>query len=63
MKLETNHWKRNEKKKDYMETKLQATKKPMGQQWNQRGNLKIFTLRKMTKYKYTESTGCSKSNS
>ena len=51
------------KKKDYMETKLQATKKPMGQQWNQRGNLKIFTLRKMTKYKYTEPTGCSKSNS
>ena len=31
MKLEINHWKRNEKnKKDYMETKQHATKKPTG---------------------------------
>lgn len=36
MKLEINHWKRNEEKNDYTETKLQATKKPTGQQWNQR---------------------------
>ena len=44
MKPEINHRKRNEKKTDYTETKLQATKKPMGQQGNQKGN----TLEQMT---------------
>ena len=38
MKLEINHRKRNEKKTDHMETKQHATKKPLGQQGNQKGN-------------------------
>ena len=47
MKLEISHMKRNEKKSDYMETKQHVTKKPISQQWNQRGNKKI-KLRQMT---------------
>ena len=38
MTLEINHRKRNEKKTDHMETKQHATKKPLGQQGNQKGN-------------------------
>ena len=41
MKLEINH-RKNEKKTDYMETKQHATEKPMGQQGNQKGNLKKY---------------------
>lgn len=40
MKLEISHMKRNEKKSDYMETEEHVTKKPISQQWNQRGNKK-----------------------
>ena len=35
MKLEINHRKKKLEKKDYMETKQHATKKPIGQQGNQ----------------------------
>ena len=38
---EISHRKRNEKKNDYMKTKLRVTKKPMGQRGNQKGNLKM----------------------
>ena len=41
MKLEINCRKRNGKKTDYMETEQHATKRPMGQGGNQKGNLKI----------------------
>ena len=41
MKLEINYRKRNEKKSDYIETTQHATKKPMGQQRNKKGNYKI----------------------
>ena len=62
MKLEINHWKRNEKKNDYTETKLQAAKKPMGQQWNQRGNLELL-LNKWQWSNHTKTMRCSKSSS
>ena len=41
MKLEINHTK-EEKKNKYEEIKQLSTKTPMGQRWNQRGNLKTF---------------------
>ena len=42
MKLEINHRKRNKKKNDYMETEQHGTKKPVGEQQNERGNQKIL---------------------
>ena len=41
MKVVINSRKRNEKKTDYMETKKHATKKPIGQWLNQKGNLNV----------------------
>ena len=40
MKLEINHWKRNEKKTDYMETKQHAAKKTDGSTRKSKGKLK-----------------------
>ena len=63
MKLDINHRKRNEKKNDYMETKQHATKKPMGQWWNQRGNLKIPRNKWQWKHDDPKPMGHSKSSS
>ena len=46
-----------------MKTKQHATKKPMGQQWNQRGNLKIPWDKWQWKHDDPKSMGCSKSSS
>ena len=46
-----------------METKQHATKTPMGQQWNQRRNLKIPWDKWQWKHNYTKSMGCNKSRS
>ena len=46
-----------------METKHHATKKPMGQQGNQNGNLKIPWDKRQWKDNHTKFMGCSKSSS
>ena len=62
MKLEISHMKRNEKKSDYMEAKQHVTKKPISQQWNQRGNKKLSWDKWQWKQNRTKSMECSKSS-
>ena len=50
-------------KNDYMETKQHASKKPMSQQGNQKGNLKIPWDKWQWKHNHTKSMECSKSSS
>ena len=49
------------KKNNYMETKEHTTEKPIGQWWNQRGNLKIPWDKWQWKHNHTKSMGCNKS--
>ena len=45
-----------------METKQQATKKPVDQRWNQRGNLKIPWDKWQWKHDNPKPMGCTKSS-
>ena len=47
------------KNNDYTETNQHATKKPIGQRWNQRGNKKIPQDKRQWKHNLTKSMGCS----